>query len=121
MVAVAATVLTGCSDSGSSSTEETGASAAYTPPSDGAVAAGRQRMDDAYDFCVDRVTEQLKAPATAQFSNRDPAHEGQDAGRYLFTGTVDSENSFGALIRSDWACDIRWTGGTFVAESVTVA
>jgi hypothetical protein len=78
-------------------------------------------MDDAYALCADQIKEQLKAPATARFSTRDRDHEAQDGSRYLFTGTVDSENSFGALLRGDFACQIRWTGTDFVVDSATVS
>ena len=111
--AAAVALVAGCS-SGEA------AEPAYTPPTDGAVAAGQQRVDDAYEFCIDAITDKLKAPATAEFSDRDPTNEARDGHRYLFTGTVDSENGFGALVRSDWACEIRWDGGEFVAESATV-
>jgi hypothetical protein len=95
--------------------------AGYTASSTGAVAAAHDRLDGAYDFCIQQVTDRLKAPATARFSERDPDHEGQDGSLYLFTGTVDSENGFGALIRSDWSCKIRWANGSYSAEAVTVS
>ena len=116
--ALAAALVAGCSGGG----EESRASeATYTTSPTGALAAARDRLDGAYDFCVERVTERLKAPATARFSARDRDNEAQDGDRYLFTGTVDSENGFGALIRSDWGCEIRWTGGDYTAVSVTVS
>jgi hypothetical protein len=111
--------LTGC-DGGAQAPSAAKTEASYSVSPTGAVAAGRQRVNDAYTFCINKVTERLKAPATARFSARDPNHEARDGSRYLFTGTVDSENGFGALLRADWGCDVRWTGSDFVADSVTV-
>ena len=118
--ALAVVLLTGCGGSGEPGAGEGRATGKYTPSPSGALAASRQRFDDAYAFCIDRITEKLKAPATARFSERDRDHEAQDGDRYLFTGTVDSENGFGALLRSEWACDIRWTGSGFVADAATI-
>jgi hypothetical protein len=73
---------------------------------------------DAERQCQDWVKEKLKAPATAQFtatqSTGGPAS-------WQVTGKVDSENSFGALMRSSWTCTIssdgtKWRGSTNVAE-----
>lgn len=55
--------------------------------------------------CENLVREQLKAPVTAQFavsSNTVGGAEGDLQG--LVHGTVDSQNSYGALVRSDWTC-----------------
>ena len=78
-----------------------------------------QHVDGAYNLCLQRIADQLKAPATAQFSPR--THSGEVVnGHYLFSGTVDSENSFGALLRSDWSCDILWTGSGYDVVSAQV-
>jgi hypothetical protein len=62
----------------------------------GATSAGAQ------DACQDRVKDLLKSPATAKFS--DVAAVPQGAGTWRVTGSVDSENSFGALLRSSFSC-----------------
>lgn len=60
----------------------------------------------------DFVKSQLKAPATAEF----PACYGDEcvtevgANRYRIDAYVDSENSFGALVRTPFYAVIRWTG-----------
>lgn len=56
-------------------------------------------------ICEDWVRDRLRAPGTARFNNGD---ETGSAGNYTITGTVDSENGFGALLRSSWECSIRW-------------
>ena len=60
---------------------------------------------EARAICEGWVEDQLKSPATAKF--QDGGASGGPSG-YTIDGTVDSENSFGALVRSDWTCDIRW-------------
>lgn len=62
--------------------------------------------EQAATFCEQEVSKRLKAPATAQFHTEavpdDPANP--DAGPWAVTGTVDSENSFGAYIRTPFQC-----------------
>lgn len=61
---------------------------------------------DARFVCEEWVKERLKAPATAQFT--DGSVTGDAVGGFTIAGTVDSENGFGALIRGDWSCQIRY-------------
>lgn len=60
---------------------------------------------EARSICEDWVRDKLKAPATAVFT------DGRDSGgpnSYMITGTVDAENSFGAMLRTAWSCDIEY-------------
>lgn len=69
---------------------------------------------DAYSAqrqCQDWVEEQLRAPATAEFSNQDVTVTGTNA--WEVTGDVDAENGFGALVRNEWTCTIRLDGDTW--------
>lgn len=56
------------------------------------------------------VREQLKAPSTAAFSNVE-IEDKDEYGRYLVTLTVDAQNGFGAMLRSQWVVVLRYTGG----------
>src|SRR5262245_38063453 len=61
------------------------------------------RSNTAAQACEDAVKDQLKAPSTAKFTNErytdsDPS--------WLVTGDVDAQNSFGAMIRSHFTCDL---------------
>jgi hypothetical protein len=68
--------------------------------------------------CHDWVKDQLKAPATADFTDDDePAVDGI---YYTFTGSVDAQNSFGAQLRSRWTCKVQDIGNDFTKVSVTV-
>ena len=71
-------------------------------------------MAAAYAACVTAVTDRLKAPATAEFAGIDDVEVTKDGGNYTISGAVDSENGFGALIRSSWMCDV------FVSSTGTV-
>lgn len=83
--------------SGSSSTS----SSSYTKKTDTNTA--RHSDDDAF-YCAQLIVEDyLKAPSTAKFcklSDATVTHLGN--GEYMVTGWVDAENSYGAMIRSDF-------------------
>jgi hypothetical protein len=61
---------------------------------------------EARNICEDWVREQLKSPSSADFN--DGSVTGAGAGPYTITGTVDAQNSFGAMLRSDWTCTIEY-------------
>jgi hypothetical protein len=55
-------------------------------------------------MCEGFIADRLRAPATAEF----PAPETRKAGReYTVVGAVDSENGFGAMIRTGYVCTVR--------------
>lgn len=75
----------------------------------GALANGgdssQQRGSDAVEQCQQAVKDRLKSPASAQFG--DPSLSvatGETADFYTVTGTVDSQNSFGAMLRNQYRC-----------------
>lgn len=72
---------------------------------------------DATSACEGMVEDRLKAPATADFDTR-TAVEG-DSG-WVVTGVVDSQNGFGAQIRSAYRCTITHDGGDRWSGRVTV-
>lgn len=63
---------------------------------------------DARIACHELVSKRLKAPSTAKFGNE---NETQSGGTWKATGTVDSQNGFGAMIRGSYTCTM-----TFNAE-----
>jgi hypothetical protein len=77
---------------------------------------------DAYFACQEFVGRQLKAPATADF----PRHDSSDVsveGENPFTvrSVVDSENGFGANVRSRFACSVtRTPDGNWRSDRVTL-
>lgn len=64
---------------------------------------------EAESTCKEWVRDRLKSPATARFSGVETT-----GGRstYDVSGAVDSENSFGALVRTAWTCDVRYDAAT---------
>lgn len=77
----------------------------------GAVGGSKQKPYDpnwsgeAIAQCEDLVKENLKAPSTAEF---DTSATGD--GTWTVTGTVDAENSFGAMLRSEFQCTVVVSG-----------
>jgi len=58
--------------------------------------------------CEGFVRERLKAPATAKFSNEKII--AIDGKLYIVTGDVDSQNSYGAMLRSNYNCLVSRDG-----------
>jgi len=73
--------------------------------------------DQVIEVCHNRVLGQLKAPATADFGG-DSVTGGEPT--YTDTGYVDSENSFGAKIRTEYVCTARHTGGVNFSVRATL-
>lgn len=63
---------------------------------------------DARLACQNIVKDRLKSPGSADFSYPEITSAGTDT--WTVTGTVDSENSFGAMKRSTYTCKIRSKG-----------
>lgn len=55
--------------------------------------------------CENAVEERLKAPSTAEFTGQLVTGTGS---LYTVTGTVDSENEFGAMLRNAYSCDVEF-------------
>jgi hypothetical protein len=71
--------------------------------------AKQQILSDAKWKCREFITATLKAPSTAEFQNYNNFtawHEGY-GGRYSVAGYVDAQNSFGAMIRTQFKCDLQ--------------
>jgi len=67
-------------------------------------------MQGAFKTAKYFVQENLKAPSTAQFID-DNAKFLRDGKRWSYYGKVDSQNSFGAMIRSEYIVVIEHKGG----------
>ena len=74
---------------------------------------------DAFEVCKRIVKSNLKSPGTAKFRNVN-----EDDGEVLITNftepdqwdvnsTVDSQNGFGATVRTRWSCSLNYLGGKF--------
>jgi hypothetical protein len=75
----------------------------------------------AYDMCKDFVRTRLKAPATARFPDYWRGGEvvvGGAGPSYTVRAHVDSENSFGALLRTRFTCDVMQDGDKWTLNSL---
>ncbi len=68
----------------------------------------------AIELCHAAVRAVLKTPSVAQFPNDRLSYQG--AGMYSVSGSVDSQNSFGAMLRMEYGCGA--VGG--MIDSLTV-
>ena len=67
----------------------------------------------AYVVSQDFVSRRLKCPSTAKFpSMRNIGIQHNDNGSYTIAAYVDSQNSFGAMIRTRYLCTVRNTHGS---------
>jgi len=66
------------------------------------------------------VKQTLKAPTTAEFP-WDPVSAGTDGtGLYQVESYVDSQNSFGAMVRSEWMVNMRLSGDRWTLEKMRI-
>ena len=66
------------------------------------------------------VRQGLKAPSTAEFP-LEPVSVGTDGnGLYQVESYVDSQNSFGAMIRSHWMLNMRPVGDKWMLETMQI-
>lgn len=78
------------------------------------------KQADAKRACQEQfIADRLKAPATAKFSN--VTVSGLD-GTHTVTGSVDSQNSFGAQVRASFTCVVHASpdGKQWVLDSANV-
>lgn len=61
--------------------------------------------------CQNYVKMRLKAPGTADFPFLDHDVTPMGSDTYLVRSYVDAQNGFGAMLRSNYRCQIRYTGG----------
>jgi hypothetical protein len=58
-------------------------------------------------LCEYTITENLKAPSTAKFTNTGVS---LGKGNYQVRNVVDAQNSFGAMLRNTFLCNVHCTG-----------
>lgn len=66
---------------------------------------------EACGWCQVKVKEELKAPASAKFPSCNRASIRKVAeGVYAVKSYVDAQNSFGAMIRTGYVCQVKYRG-----------
>jgi len=66
---------------------------------------------DALPVCQIAMKDRLKSPTTAQFSTDYRAGDLGD-GRWQIVSSVDSQNSFGAMLRTKFSCHLQHLSGS---------
>ncbi len=69
--------------------------------------------------CERAIKDRLKAPATAKFEMTQAGRN--DRGTYAVIGYVDAENSYGAMLRSVYGCELAGGGDSFTVISADLA
>lgn len=77
------------------------------------------RAAGAYLACEGFVSSSLKAPSTAEFEGYSPAAISSAGNRYTVRSYVDAQNSFGAMIRTDFTCVVELRAERFYLDSLT--
>lgn len=74
----------------------------------------------AYVMAQDFVSSQLKAPSTAKFQTYSKELvQDLGGGRYYVSAYVDAQNSFGAMIRNQFNCTVKYVGNKkWISEGV---
>ena len=87
------------------------ATSAFTPRATSTPRPDVGEPSGAYINCKNAVEQVLPAPSTAEFARYDPDDVTQLSGNtWMIISYVDSQNAFGAMLRSDYACEIRYVG-----------
>jgi len=73
---------------------------------------------NAYSLACDRVQQSLKSPATAVFPDIKASRFAADEKHLMISSYVDSQNSFGALIRSDWSVVLENDGVRYTTAEI---
>ena len=64
----------------------------------------------AYELIKNYVKENLKSPSTAKFPSKQEVEITKNKDTYIIRGYVDSENSFGATVRTKYIAEIQQIG-----------
>lgn len=76
------------------------------------VATGRARQIEAYTICQQFVQDRLRSPKSADFQNsRDAKIQSVGTDEYEVSAYVDSQNSFGAMLRTPFRCTVKPSDG----------
>lgn len=110
--------------SGSTYTEVNGAAvrvdANQGTPAYGAPAQMPEDMDSLCNAILNAIRPTLKAPITATLCDREQMTIVNNNGEYEIQGYVSSQNSYGAMIATDFKVKARYSGGNWIIFNVSV-
>lgn len=75
----------------------------------------------AYYYSKQFVTTILKTPSVAKFCEKEDCAIKLEADGYRVIGWVDSQNSFGAMMRSDFEVKVHESGSNWLCDELTFA
>jgi hypothetical protein len=84
----------------------------YVLATDETFSPSRDLSAAAFVQCKERVGDRLSAPKTADFPLLDFKAWDMGGGTYVIKSHVDSQNGFGAMLRTNWHCKIQHRGGS---------
>lgn len=65
----------------------------------------------AFVVCQDQVSALLKSPSSAEFASISDSTVNGGGGTWRIISYVDSQNGFGAMLRTEWSCDVEHVTG----------
>jgi hypothetical protein len=66
---------------------------------------------DAHLICQQFVKDRLRSPSTAKFADLNDVKAFKEAGHFTVLGYGDSQNGFGAQVRTRYTCSVEPTTG----------
>ncbi|MDR0873000.1 MAG: hypothetical protein LBN27_05970 [Prevotellaceae bacterium] len=73
---------------------------------------------EVYRVSMEQVSKYLKSPKTAEFSNGTLRKTGEN--QYQVRGSVDSQNGFGAMVRSEYIINLHLEGDTWIFDYLDI-
>lgn len=67
----------------------------------------------AHSYAQEIILDHLVSPATAEFADKPARLERFEDGEWRIRSHVDSQNKFGAMIRTEWSVWVRPDGRTY--------
>lgn len=77
----------------------------------------RARRYQAYDCAKNRITDLLKAPSTAEYQSYSDADIQGTGTSYTVRSFVDAQNSFGAMLRTEFTCSVEFLNDFKVCQT----
>jgi hypothetical protein len=71
---------------------------------------------EAFVYCQQTVEANLKSPSTAEHPYMSDISITKEGNFYIINGFVDSQNSYGAMLRTNYYCKLKYENGIFSAE-----
>jgi hypothetical protein len=83
---------------------------------------GAPTSTEAYIMAQQFVEDRLRSPSTADFPRQPTSIEEIAQGHFRVSAYVDSQNAFGATLRTEWTCEVKIEDGdnwTLVSITIT--